>query len=146
MRLTYQKIIIPGYMTQLQKTYFHSCAPSEDSDQPAHSRSLIRNYTWSIWIAMNAKFLQADNEDSDQTAGMRRLIRGWVVRTYRKVLFLTASPIFFSSEITNCMYTYINKFDLHNKLSVILSKRISNLMNVGSRLRFMIYCMKTFLN
>ena len=132
MRLTYQKIIIPGYMTQLQKTYLHSCAPSEDSDQLAHSRSLIRNYTWSIWIAMNAKFLQADNEDS--------------VRTYRKVLFLTASPIFFSSEITNCMYTYINKFDLHNKLSVILSKRISNLMNVGSRLRFMIYCMKTFLN
>ena len=28
-----------------QKTYLRTCAPSEDSDQPAHSRSLIRIFT-----------------------------------------------------------------------------------------------------
>ena len=30
---------------QRQKTYFQTCAPSEDSDQPAHARSLIRIFT-----------------------------------------------------------------------------------------------------
>ena len=36
-------------MEQLcQKTYLRTCAPSEDSDQPAHSRSLIRIFTGRI--------------------------------------------------------------------------------------------------
>ena len=30
---------------QCQKTYLLTCAPSKDSDQPAHSRSLIRIFT-----------------------------------------------------------------------------------------------------
>ena len=33
---------------QRQKTYLRTCAPSEDSDQPAHSRSLIRIFPWRI--------------------------------------------------------------------------------------------------
>ena len=31
-----------------QKTYLQTCAPREDSDQPAHSRSLIRIFTGRI--------------------------------------------------------------------------------------------------
>ena len=33
---------------QRQETYLHTRAPSEDSDQPAHSRSLIRIFTGRI--------------------------------------------------------------------------------------------------
>ena len=46
----------------------------EDSDKPAHSRSLTRVLTGRIWLAKDAKFLEADNEDSDQTMRMNRLI------------------------------------------------------------------------
>ena len=31
------------------ETYLRTCAPSEDSDQPAHSRSLIRIFTVRIF-------------------------------------------------------------------------------------------------
>ena len=34
--------------TQSQKTYLWTCAPSEDSDQPAHSLSLVRIFTGRI--------------------------------------------------------------------------------------------------
>ena len=50
---------------QRQKTYLRTCAPSEDSDQPAHSSSLVRIYTGRIWGAKMATFLHVDNEDSD---------------------------------------------------------------------------------
>ena len=40
-----------------------------------------------FWIAMDAKFLHADNEDSDQITRMRRLIWVFVGRTYQKVRF-----------------------------------------------------------
>ena len=68
-----------------QKTYFQTCAPSEDSDQSAHSYRLISIFSGHIWIAKGAKFLHANNEDSDQTARMPRLIRvllGAYVRRY----------------------------------------------------------------
>ena len=50
------------------------CAPSKDSNQPAHSRSLIKVFIGAFWIGMNAKFLYAENEDADETARMRRLM------------------------------------------------------------------------
>ena len=40
-----------------QKPYLRTCAPSEDSGQLG-----------AFWIAMDEKFLHADNEDSDQIA------------------------------------------------------------------------------
>ena len=43
------------------ETYFLKCAHSEDSDQPAHSRSLIRIFTERI-LDNQGKFLHADNE------------------------------------------------------------------------------------
>ena len=71
------------------------CAPSEDSDQPAHSRSLIRNFTGRIFLtAKNAKFLHADNEDSDQPAHPHRLIWVFVGRIRRKVRFLNMRLIY----------------------------------------------------
>ena len=53
------------------------CVPSEDSNQPAHLRSLIRIFAWHSMVSKGSKRLQADDEDSDQPAWrMRRLI--WV--------------------------------------------------------------------
>ena len=59
---------------QHQKVYLQTCGPSEDSDQPAHLRSLIKIFTDAWGIAKDAKFLHADNEDYDQTVQMCRLI------------------------------------------------------------------------
>ena len=42
---------------ELQKTYLLTCVPSEDSDQHAHSRSLIRIFTGHILDIKAAKFL-----------------------------------------------------------------------------------------
>ena len=50
-----------------------TCVPSKDSDQTAHSRSLIRIFPGHNLIAKHA-FLYDDNEDAEQTARMRRLI------------------------------------------------------------------------
>ena len=72
-----------------QKMYVWKCTPSEDSDQLAHSRSLIRIFTGSIMDSQGCKFFHVDNEDSDQTARMRRLIWVIAVRTCKKVRFLT---------------------------------------------------------
>ena len=40
---------------QPQKTYLQICAPSKDYDQPIHSRSPIRIFTWFILEAKDAK-------------------------------------------------------------------------------------------
>ena len=72
---------------QRQKTHLRVCAPSEDSDQTAHSRSLIRIFNGPI-LAKEATFLHADNEDYEQTVRTRRLIWVFVGRTFQKVRFL----------------------------------------------------------
>ena len=43
------------------ETYLRTCPPKEDSDQTAHSRSLIRIFDGRIWRAKNAKFLHEEN-------------------------------------------------------------------------------------
>ena len=40
--------IYSKYEMQLQKSYLQTCVPSEDSDQPGHSRSLISSFTLHI--------------------------------------------------------------------------------------------------
>ena len=59
---------------QAQTTCLRTATASDDSDQPAHSRSLIRNFSGRILESQESKFVDADIEDSDQTARMRRLI------------------------------------------------------------------------
>ena len=49
-------------------SFYRTCAPSKDSDHPAHSRSLIRIFAGAFWITKKAKCFKADNEDSNQTA------------------------------------------------------------------------------
>ena len=41
-----------------------ACVPSEDSDQPAHPRSLIRVFAGHSVDSQGSKVLQADSEDS----------------------------------------------------------------------------------
>ena len=41
-------VSLSTYMPLHHKTYLRTCAPSEDSDQPVHSRSLIRIFTGHI--------------------------------------------------------------------------------------------------
>ena len=48
---------------QRQITNFGTCVPNEDSDQPAHSSSLIRIFTGCSLDSQGCKFLHADNED-----------------------------------------------------------------------------------
>ena len=57
----------------LVATYFLTCAPNEDSNQPAHPRSLIRDFVVHMEFAVSAS-QNATSEDSDQNARMRRLI------------------------------------------------------------------------
>ena len=74
---------------QCKETYIRTCAPSEDSDQPAHPRSLIRIFTGAFWIAKDEKFLHATNEASDQSTRMRRLFWVFSLRIWQKVHFRT---------------------------------------------------------
>ena len=74
------------YREQRQKTYLRTYAPSEDSDQPAHS---LVSSLWAFWIAKDARCLLADNEDSDKIAQMRMLIWVSVLRTCQKERWLT---------------------------------------------------------
>ena len=62
--------------SQSAKTYLRTCAPNEDSDQPARSRSLIRIFIGRVFITKCAKFLHAKNKLWSD-ARMRRLI--WVL-------------------------------------------------------------------
>ena len=60
LKITFSLDAAPVHEPQRQKTYLLPCAPSEDSDQPAHSRSLIRIFTGHIWIArMQSFFMRA---------------------------------------------------------------------------------------
>ena len=100
--LQYYKSCTTGYITviklatigpQCPKTFFLTCAPSEDSDQPAHSRSLIRIFAGRIWDIQGFKVCHVDQEDSDQTVWMRRLIWVFLGRTCTKIRFLTINCI-----------------------------------------------------
>ena len=79
-------------------------APSEDSDQPVHSRCLIRTSLGTFLIAKGARFPHADNEDSDQTARMRRLI--FVGSICQKVRFLSFKLRVIRSRISSPLDTY----------------------------------------
>ena len=86
-----------SYKQQRQNTYHRTCTRSEDSDQPAHSRSLIRIFIWRILDSQGYKVLHADNVDSDQCELMRKLIWVFVGRICPKVSFLKLRQIYLSS-------------------------------------------------
>ena len=73
----------------VRKKYLLTYASNEDSNQPAHPRSLTEAFR-----CVNEHFLSlaiqgASSEDSDQPARMRRLIWIYAGRTYSKVCFST---------------------------------------------------------
>ena len=76
-------------LPNLQKMYLWTRVPSEGSDQPAHSRSLIRIFTGHIFDRQSCKFSSCGKEDADRTARMGRLILVSVGCTCRKIRFLT---------------------------------------------------------
>ena len=71
---SYVKIGLKREKSMTSETYLRACAPPEDSDQPAHLRSLIRIFTGHVLGKQEEFFFLADNEDYNQTARMRRLI------------------------------------------------------------------------
>ena len=68
------------------KTSKVACAPSEDSDQPRHSPSLIRVFACAQSVAKDPSFFHADSEDSAQTRRMPRLI--WVFARRTLILMI----------------------------------------------------------
>ena len=50
---------------QHDKTNKMTCAPSKDSDQPAHQPS-AQSDLGTLWVAQGPILLYADNEDSDR--------------------------------------------------------------------------------
>ena len=50
------------------KKYFLTCAPSEDLDQTAHLRSLIRVFTGRSVDSQGCNVVQTDSEESESTA------------------------------------------------------------------------------
>ena len=68
------------YEPQWEKSYFLTWAPNEDSNQPAHPRSLISQHCPHEEAIQNAP-----SETSDQTAWMHRLTWVFVWRTIPKV-------------------------------------------------------------
>ena len=56
--------LISRHEPRNQKMYLRTCGPSKDSDQPAHSRSLIWIFTMRIWDSQGCKV---------SSSGQRRL-------------------------------------------------------------------------
>ena len=71
-----------------RETYLRTCAPSEDSDQTAHSRSVIRIFPRRIFDSQECSFVMRTKK-TEHTARMRGLSWVFVGRTYSKVCFLT---------------------------------------------------------
>ena len=66
----YVYVLIPENLNLLQgnskKMYLRTCVLSEDSDRPAHSRRLIRIFTWRILDSQGCKVF---------SCGQQKLIR-----------------------------------------------------------------------
>ena len=57
---------------KMKKQHLRTCAPGEDSDQPALSHSLVRIFTEHI-LDKGSEVFHADDKDSNQTVRKRKL-------------------------------------------------------------------------
>ena len=87
------------YQPRSQKTYLLTCAPKEDSNQPAHLRSLIWVFVVRLEKLCILGNLKCASEDSDQTARMRKLI--WIFAEY------TCQKVFFSDVVAYIVKRYV---------------------------------------
>ena len=121
-----------------QKTNFRTCAPSEDSGQPAQSRSLIRFFFRSLFPkAKDATFLHAE-KDSDQYARMSRLVRVFLCMS-------SSSCLLWSQSSSGCLLlSYMSKGTfsqvhvVHYKLSQPTTKPIRFLRPAKTQIRLRI--------
>ena len=98
-RLQWIECYSEKFQAQSQKTNLRTCAPSEDSDQPAHSRRLIRIFAERILDSRWCKnILYAGNKYSDQSVRMRWPILVFTGRTRQKVRFLTLGHISWTAD------------------------------------------------
>ena len=84
------------------KTYFRTCAPSENWDKPAHCAVWSESFHDTFCLAKGAKFLHADNWDWSETAWMRMLIWVFVGHTCQKVFFFSISGSYFPQKKICC--------------------------------------------
>ena len=97
---------------QRQKTYLRTFAPSKNSDQPAHSRSLIRIFTGRV---LGAAFSSC-GEVVDQTTRKRRAIGVFVGRPCQKVYFLTLRLISYRGAFKyKCNCFWINNICIFSR-------------------------------
>ena len=123
------------YQPQHEEKHIRTCESSEDSDQPAHSRSRTRIFAWQILDNEGCKVSLYGQEDSDQSARMRRLIWVFVRRACQKVLF-------FSSYAPNTgMAVIFVKVPLPfwTDLAIKMAKRSQQDHNLGKRGRLPIH-------
>ena len=77
-----------------EKTYLLTCAPNEDSDKPAHPRSLIIVFVVRVKDFAFLAIPNAPSEDSDQTVWMCRLIWIFSGKHISEGTFLTLRPMY----------------------------------------------------
>ena len=77
---------------QRKETNLLICAPSEDSDQPAHLRSFNGIFIGRFLDNLDAWNLHTYNGDSLQTVRMRRVICVFVGRRCQEINLLTSAP------------------------------------------------------
>ena len=98
-----------------------TCAPSEDSDQTAHSHSLIRIFTERILVAKDAKFLHAHNEDSDQTATMLgRFDSSLGAHVWRYVVCRCGSFVYKCKNIDYCLLINSDEFSCSSNTKYLI--------------------------
>ena len=108
-----------------KKMYLRTCAPSEDSDQPVHPRSLI----WVLArrsVDSSPMFLHADIKESDQTVRMRKPIRVFALYTCHKVHCLMLRLNLWSDEKVIELSAWNLLVDIHPCLLCMLRKYFQN--------------------
>ena len=74
-KMTVRPVRLRSAWASAQSDQSLHCPYEEDSDQPGHLPSLIRESSLCAqWVAKALRFLHANSEDSDQTGRMPRLI------------------------------------------------------------------------
>ena len=79
----YRLVISSAFESSRQKTYRQTIAPSDDSDQDAHSRSLIRIFTERILYSQGCTVSSCGQWRLWSAWWLRRLILAFIGRTFK---------------------------------------------------------------
>ena len=81
-----------------QKTYLQKCSPNEDSDQPAHSRRLIKSSLSAFWITEDAKIFHCENTPT-------QIYRKLHLKKLKKFRKETLVLFYISAQNIDCRYS-----------------------------------------